>query len=119
MSKQHYEHIRKNQKFQDLVAKRSKLSWTLAVLIMIVYYSFILVIAFSPNLFGIPISDDSTITWGIIIGIAIILFTFVITGIYVHKANTSFDQILEEVVGASHTHVNSQNTEANRQGDKA
>ncbi len=118
MSKQHYEHIRNNKNFQDLVARRSKLSWTLAALILIVYYSFILVIAFSPDLFGIPISDDSTITWGIIIGIAIILFTFVITGIYVHKANTSFDQILKTVVDASHEHVNSQDSNESDRGDK-
>ncbi|NNE38529.1 MAG: DUF485 domain-containing protein [Gammaproteobacteria bacterium] len=118
MSKQHYEHIRNNEKFQDLVARRSKLSWTLAVLILVVYYSFILVIAFSPELFGVPISDGSTITWGIIIGIAIILFTFVITGVYVHKANTSFDQVLLDVVDASHDHVNSQNSNESSQGDQ-
>ncbi len=117
MSKQHYDHIRNNEKFQDLVARRSKLSWTLAALILIVYYSFILVIAFSPDLFGVPISDGSTITWGIIIGISVILFTFVITGVYVHKANTSFDQILQDVVDASHDHVNSQNSEDSEKGE--
>ncbi len=117
MSKQHYDHIRNNEKFQDLVARRSKLSWTLAALILIVYYSFILVIAFSPDLFGVPISDGSTITWGIIIGISVILFTFVITGVYVHKANTNFDQILQDVVDASYDYVNSQNPEDSEKGE--
>jgi len=117
MSKQHYDHIRNNEKFHDLVAQQSKLSWTLAVLILIVYYSFILVIAFSPDLFGIPISDGSTITWGIIIGLGVIFFTFIITGIYVHKANTSFDHLLQDVVAASHEHVNSQDAKTNSHGE--
>ena len=118
MSKQHYEHIRNNQKFHNLVAQRSKLSWTLAVLILVVYYSFILVIAFLPGLFGVPINNDSTITWGIVIGLGVILFTFLITGIYVHKANTIFDKLLKDVVDASHEHVNQlQETPIDKEGD--
>jgi len=105
MSKQHYDHIRNNKKFHELVTQRTKLSWTLAILILFVYYSFILVIAFAPSIFGIPISENSTITWGIIIGIGVILFTFLITGIYVHRANTFYDGLLHDVVDASHDHV--------------
>lgn len=118
MSKQHYEHIRNNETFHNLVAQRSRLSWTLAVLILVVYYSFILVIAFAPGLFGIPINTDSTITWGIVIGLAVILFTFLITGIYVHRANTIFDKLLQDVVDASHEHVSKlQGSTDNREGD--
>jgi uncharacterized membrane protein (DUF485 family) len=118
MSKQHYEHIRNNEKFHNLIAQRSNLSWTLAVLILIVYYSFILVIAFSPGLFGIPINDESTITWGIVIGLAVILFTFVITGVYVHRANTIFDKLLRDVVDASNEHVsNLQGETDTKEGD--
>lgn len=105
MSRQHYDHIRDNEKFHDLVAQRSKLSWILAALIMLVYYGFILVIAFMPSLFGIPVSEGSIITWGILTGLLVILFTFIITGIYVHRANTIFDKLLADVVGASQTHV--------------
>ena len=109
MSREHYDHIGNNVKFQDLVRQRSKLSWTLAALILIVYYSFILVIAFAPQLLGVPISDGATATWGIIIGLGVILFTFVITGIYVHRANTIFDKLLRDVIDASEIHVNNNN----------
>lgn len=108
MSKQHYDHIRNNVKFHNLVAQRSRLGWTLAIQILIVYYSFILVIAFWPELLGVPISSGTTITWGIVIGIGVILFTFLITGIYVHRANTIYDKLLRDVVDASDVHVNSQ-----------
>jgi uncharacterized membrane protein (DUF485 family) len=109
MSREHYDHIGNNTKFHDMVQQKSKLSWTLATLILIVYYSFILVIAFAPDMLGVPISEDSTATWGIIIGLGVILFTFVITGIYVHRANTIFDKLLVEVIEASEIHVSNSN----------
>lgn len=45
-----------------------------------------------------PISDGSVITIGIPIGIAIIVLSFILTGIYVHKANTDFDRITENLI---------------------
>ncbi len=108
MSRQHYDHIRNNAKFHDLVSQRSKLSWTLAVLVLIVYYSFILVIAFAPEILGVPISENATATWGIVLGLGVILFTFVVTGIYVHRANTLYDKLLRDVIDASETHVSNQ-----------
>ena len=108
MSRQHYVHIRNNVKFHDLVKQRSKLSWTLAVLVLIVYYSFILVIAFAPEMLGVPISENGTATWGIVLGLGVILFTFAVTGIYVHRANTLYDKLLRDVIDASETHVNDQ-----------
>jgi uncharacterized membrane protein (DUF485 family) len=106
MSKHHYDHIRGNEKFHQLVAQKSKLSWSLAALMMVVYYSFILVIAFFPEWLGTPISTGSTLTWGLPVGIGIILFTFLITGIYVHRANNLYDALMQKVIDASHDHVN-------------
>lgn len=108
MSKHHYDHIRNNIEFHSLVSQRSRLGWILSILILIVYYSFILVIAFSPSLLGIPISEGGIITWGLVIGIGIILFTFLITGIYVHRSN-HYDLLLKNVVDASQTHVDTLN----------
>ncbi|MBT7950152.1 MAG: DUF485 domain-containing protein [Gammaproteobacteria bacterium] len=106
MSKHHYDHVRGNEKFHELVALKSKLSWSLAALMMIVYYSFILVIAFFPEWLGTPLSANSTMTWGLPVGIGIILFTFFITGIYVHRANNIYDGLMQKVIDASHDHVN-------------
>ena len=117
MSNQQYDHIRSNDKFHSLVAQRSKLSWILAAMILLVYYSFILIIAFFPELFGIPLNEATTITWGIVVGIAVILFTFLITGIYVYRANTHYDGLLQDIVDASSNHVNNLNTNNNNQGE--
>lgn len=106
MSREHYDYILNNVQFQELVRQRSKLSWTLAALILLVYYSFILVIAFAPDMLGIPIRANATMTWGIVMGLGVILFTFIITGIYVHQANTVYDRLLRDVIDAAEIHVN-------------
>ncbi len=111
MSRKHYDHIRDNPDFHDLIRQKSKLSWTLSILILLVYYSFILIIAFAPEALGVPISAGSTATWGIVLGLGVILFTFLITGIYVHRANTIYDNLLINVINASENHVNAQNQE--------
>lgn len=118
MSKHHYDHIRGNEKFHELVAQKSKLSWSLAALIMLVYYSFILVIAFYPEWLGTPLTASTNITWGLPVGIGIILFTFVITGIYVHRANNLYDVLMQKVIDASHLHVN-QMPQSEKEGEGA
>ncbi|WP_027469285.1 DUF485 domain-containing protein [Deefgea rivuli] len=91
------ERIQQNPKFQELVRKKSSLSWLLSIVMLVIYYGFILVVAFSPATLGQSLSGGVT-TIGIPIGILIILSAFVITGIYVRRANTEFDQLTREVV---------------------
>lgn len=54
-------------------------------------------IAFKPELLAVPLSDGSVISVGIPVGIAIILFSFLLTGLYVYKANNTYDVMLEEI----------------------
>lgn len=98
MSKQSYERIRQNPKFQELCAKRSRFAWTLSAVMLIVYYSFIAIIAFSPATLGTPVSAGSVTTVGIYVGLGIIVLSFVLTGIYVNKANGEFDALNQEVL---------------------
>ena len=37
-------------------------------------------------------------TWGIPVGIGIIVFTVIITGIYVHRANSEFDDLTKKLL---------------------
>ena len=106
MSRHHYDHIHGNEDFHTLVASKSKLSWTLTGLMLLVYFSYILTIAFFPEWLGTPLKEGSIISWGIPVGIGIILFTFVITGVYVHKANNLYDDLMLKVIEASNAHVN-------------
>ncbi len=89
--------VKSNPKYHELISKRSSFSWTMAIIMLIGYYAYILTIAFSPTTLAAPLSAGSTMTVGIPIGIAEILFAFTMTGIYVFRANTVFDKINNEI----------------------
>jgi len=89
--------IKNNPKYQKLVHSRNRFAWTLSILMLLVYYAFIMTIAFKPELLAIPLSDGSVISVGIPLGIALILFSFLLTGLYVYKANNTYDVMLEEI----------------------
>lgn len=88
--------IESNPKYQQLVSKRTAYGWTLTLLMMIVYYGYILLIAFDKDLLARKIGNGVT-TWGIPIGLFVIVFTVVITGIYVRRANSEFDDLTTEI----------------------
>ncbi|MDD2383509.1 MAG: DUF485 domain-containing protein [Sulfurospirillaceae bacterium] len=96
MSQNIYDKVRTNPKFTELVQKRSRFAWKLAIIMLVVYYSFILVIAFSPSTFGQPIGHGVT-TVGIPIGLSIIFIAFILTGIYTRRANGEFDELTNQI----------------------
>ena len=85
-----YAQIRNNPKFQALVAKRNSYSFIMTALMMIVYYGYILLIAFNKEWLGTKIGSGVT-SIGIPMGLGVIVFTIVLTAIYVRRANTEFD----------------------------
>lgn len=98
MSAAVYEKIRRNPKFADLVAKRTRFAMTLSVIVLVMFYTFILVIAFSPTLLAKPLWEGATTTIAIPIGAGMILFFWLLTGYYVHRANKDFDAINAEII---------------------
>ncbi len=92
MSADLYEQVKKNHKFHQLVKQRS-----LSSIILIMYFPFILLIAFFPAWLGQSLTGG-VITIGIPIGVLIIVMAFVLTGVYVHKANKDFDRINQEII---------------------
>lgn len=91
------EKIQENPRFKDLVKRRNRFAWTLALIVLIVYYTYILVIAFKPEVFATPINDDTVMSIGIPIGAGIILMSWILTGVYTHRANTDFDEITRQI----------------------
>lgn len=88
--------ITDNPKYQKLVSTRSSYGWTLTLLMMLVYYGFILLIAFNKELLSTPIGAGVT-TWGLPIGLFVIFFTVIITGLYVRRANHEFDELTAQI----------------------
>ena len=87
-----------NPKFQELVRGRSRFAWTLTILMLLVYQAFILLVAFAPGFLATPLWSGSVATVGIPIGVGVIAFAFLITGIYVARANGRYDRLSRELI---------------------
>ena len=88
-----YLSIQNSPRFKELVKKREKFAWILSAIMLGLYSGFILLIAYGPHILGAKMSPGATITWGIPIGVGLILSAFVLTGIYVRRANGEFDDL--------------------------
>lgn len=97
MDKNMVEKIKSNSSYKKLVSQRSAFAWKLTITILVVYYAFILLIAFSPETLGAKLVAGGMATVGIPVGVAIIIFAFILTGIYVKRANSEFDGLLDQV----------------------
>lgn len=84
--------IKSNPNYQKLVSTRSSYGWTLTWIMMVVYYGFITLIAFDKDLLATKMGTG-VMTWGMPIGLFVIIFTVIITGIYVRRANSEFDDL--------------------------
>ena len=89
--------IQKNPKYQELRSKRTSFGWTMTLLMMVVYYGYIALIAFNKPFLATPIGSGVT-TLGIPIGMGVIVFTIIITAIYVRRANSEFDALTAEIL---------------------
>ncbi|MCA8881567.1 MAG: DUF485 domain-containing protein [Rhodobacteraceae bacterium] len=90
------ERIEADPNYVALKERRSRLGWTLTIAMLVVYYGFILLIAFRPGVLATRIGDG-VMTWGIPIGFGVIVFTVLITAYYVMRANSEFDDLNEKV----------------------
>jgi uncharacterized membrane protein (DUF485 family) len=88
--------IRQNPAFQELVRKRTSFAWLLSALMLLIYFGFILLVAFNKPFLATPLGAGVT-TVGIPIGIAVIISAFVLTGIYVKRANSEFDELTDKI----------------------
>lgn len=89
--------IQAHPKYRELQTKRNRLAIILTVLMLVVYYGYIALIAFDKEFLAQPIGAGVT-SLGIPIGFGVIIFTIVITGIYVRRANGEFNQLTKDIL---------------------
>lgn len=91
------ETIRQLPEYAALTRARKKIMWPLSLATIIVYFALILTIAFNPASLGNPIGDGVT-SIGMVLGLGVILFCMVITGIYVYYANRVLEPLTRAIV---------------------
>lgn len=88
--------IASHPKYQELKAKRTSFGWVLTIAMLVVYYGFIVLVAFNKPFLATRLGEG-VMTVGMPIGLGVILFTVLITVYYVRRANREFDALTEEV----------------------
>ena len=92
------ERIQKNPKFFEFVRMRNNYSYVLSTLMMIAYFGYILLVAFNKPFLATKVAAGATMSVGIPLGLGVLVFTIIITAIYVRRANSEFDSIKDEIV---------------------
>ena len=88
--------IANDPRYRELKTRRSRFGWWLTLSMMVVYYGFILLVAYNKPFLSTRLGDG-VMTVGMPIGLAIIVFTIVITGVYVRRANGEYDALTEQI----------------------
>ncbi|MEX8194822.1 DUF485 domain-containing protein [Comamonas guangdongensis] len=89
--------IQDNPAYQDLRRKRNRLGLVLTLLMLVVYYGYVALIAFDKPFLAQPIGAGVT-SLGIPIAMGVIVFTVLITGFYVRRANGEFDKLTQDIL---------------------
>ncbi|MBV8106780.1 MAG: DUF485 domain-containing protein [Hyphomicrobiales bacterium] len=89
--------IQRNPKYQQLVADRSSLGRTLSIAMIVIYFGFILLVAFAPGFLGASLTGGVT-TVGIVVGLLVIVAAFLLTAFYVVRANGTYDALTQDII---------------------
>lgn len=88
--------IENNPKYKELIAKKNSFSIKLGVFVLVMFYAYILVIAFNKEVLATKIGDG-LITIAFPIALAILVISFITTLIYVKRANGEFEDLTNEI----------------------
>ena len=77
-----------NPNDHQLVAERRSLGITVSALMFVIYFGFILLVAYAPGFLGASLTGG-VMTIGVLLGLLVIVFAFLLTGYYVSRANAA------------------------------
>jgi uncharacterized membrane protein (DUF485 family) len=98
MSSAMYEKMRSNPKFNELIRTRGRFAWTLAAIVLTLFYGFVLLVAFKWSALPEPIFEGGALTVGVGMGLFMFVFFWGLTALYVRRANGEFDALTAEIV---------------------
>lgn len=88
--------IKANPNYQELVKKRTSFALKLGIFVLVMFYAYILTIAFNPTVLGTKIGEG-VMTIAFPVAAAIIIISFITTLIYVSRANGEFEDLTDKV----------------------
>jgi uncharacterized membrane protein (DUF485 family) len=97
MAKKSAHEILEDPDFKQLYSKRMSIAWTLTFLELILFYGFVWLVSYDKPFLAQKMSEGSVTTKGIPIAVGTIFFSWILTGIYVFWANTTYDGLVKKV----------------------
>ena len=91
-----HDRILANPSFQALVRERTRFGTILTIIMLVIYFGFILLVAFGKGLLATKIGGGVT-SLGIVLALLVIMSAFVLVGIYTHRANSRYDDLTAEL----------------------
>jgi uncharacterized membrane protein (DUF485 family) len=89
-----YDEVLADPRYQRLVKRRGRFTWTLTIIMLVAYFGYVAFIAFDKKALAQPIGSGMTTSLGIPIGVGLILFAIILTGLYVRRANREYDPLV-------------------------
>ena len=89
-----YDEVLEDPRYQRLVQRRGRFTWTLSIIMLLAYFGYIAIVAFDKSLLARPIGRGVT-SVGIPVGVGLILLAILLTGLYVHRANRDYDPLAD------------------------
>lgn len=81
--------------FKKLKKEKWIISIILGAIVMVLYYGFILLMAYNKPFFATKVTENITV--GIPLGVFVLMATIGVTAVYVFWANTSYDRLVSKV----------------------
>ncbi len=93
--------IARDPRFREVAGRRNRLAWTLFAVTMILYFALILTATLNPAALAAPITPGGTTAIGWPIGAFVIIVPWLLTIVYVRRANSDgreMTKIVNEVL---------------------
>ena len=88
-----------DRRLEELAARRLRVALVLTAAMLVVYFGFILLIAFDKSFLARKLTDGLSL--GILLGVVVILATWILTWIYVAWANRRYEPEVRELRGSA------------------
>lgn len=90
--------VQRDPNYIELERQRTSLGWTLTIIMLVIYFGFIILVAFFKPLMATQVYGVVTLAFPV--GLFVIASAITITGVYVTRANGEFDRLTAKVVEA-------------------
>ena len=97
MSGKSPQQILEDPDFRQLYGQRMTIAWVLTALELGLFFGFVALVSYNKPFLAQKLGAGATTTIGIPIAVGVIFLSWVLTGIYVQWANTTYDGLVKKI----------------------